>query len=166
MTNRSLILVAILLIVLATACNKERDPCLTLKTAQANIECLHYRDTSRVATDTLLPAALFAAITDNGVRGIRYTTPSAFFAVTLSPISDSCKWIMATDSVSEVYDTLTFAYSRSTKFLSNACGYTTFFSLKRVATTHNNIDSVLVTDPGITNNVNAKNIKIYIRRGL
>jgi hypothetical protein len=159
-----LTMLALVAVVLA-ACNKEREPCLTLKTAQLNINTVQFRDTSRNATDTALRSAVFGALTDRGVQAVRYLSASANFTISLSPGSDTCTWLIATDTTA-TYDTLQFYYARNLKFISNACGYTYFYSVSAVTTTHNSIDSVIITDPAVTNNVNSKNLRIFIRRGI
>ena len=147
------------------SCTQERQPCLTPKIASLNIECVHYpSDTATTVLDTALPKAIFVALTDSGQRAVIYPQ-TANFTISLSPVTDSCQWLMSTDSTTFPFNTLSFYYKRKLQFLSNACGYTYFYSLDSVHFTHGqDIDSILITNSSVTNNVNTKHLKIYIRR--
>ncbi len=147
------------------SCNQERQPCLVPKTASLNIECVHFAaDTATTTIDTALPNAIFGALTNGGLKSVVYTTASALFTISLSPLADSCSWLVLTDSTySTPPDTLNFYYTRQLQFLSNACGYTYFYTLSSATTTHNHIDSVLITNPSVTNNVNTtRQLEIFI----
>jgi hypothetical protein len=158
-------MVALLCCVLALSCTQERQPCLVPKTASLNLRCVHYiSDTNTTVFDTALPRAVFGSITASGNKFVYYPTLSSGFTISLSPDADSCSWLMTTDSLLQPFDTLGFHYQRKLQFLSNACGYTNFYSLSSVTTTHNNIDSVLITNPSVTNDVNTKQLKIFIHR--
>lgn len=147
------------------SCTQERQPCLTPKTASLNLTCVHYlTDTSTTTRDTSLPRAVFGAMTGAVVKTVYYTGSSANFTISLSPVTDSCSWLVTTDSLLHPFDTLSFHYERNLQFLSNACGYAYFYTLNSVKTTHNNIDSVLILNPSVTNDVNTKQLKIFIHR--
>ncbi len=150
-------------------CTQERQPCLTPKTASLNMEFVHYATDSATTTiDTALPMAIFGAITaPDTVKYTLYKSPSANFTISLSPDADSCSWLVFTDSFYVRPDTISFKYQRKLQFLSNACGFTYFYSLSSVQTTHKSIDSVLITNPSVTNNANAtKQLKIYVKTGI
>ena len=158
------ILVVVLCCVFAVSCTQERQPCLVPKTASLNLHCVHFlTDTNTTVLDTALPRAVFGSMTASGDKFVYYTTLSSGFTISLSPVADSCSWLMTTDSLLQPFDTLNFHYQRKLQFLSNACGYTYFYSLSSVNTTHNNIDSVLITNPSVTNDVNTKQLEIFIR---
>lgn len=145
------------------SCTEERQPCLTPKVASLNIRCVHYlSDTAKTTLDTALPRAVLGAVTGSGNRYVYYTTRSANFTLSLSPDADSCTWLFTTDSLLQPLDTLNFYYQRKLQFLSNACGYTYFYALGTVNSTRHNIDSVLITNPSVTNDVNTKQLKIFI----
>lgn len=151
---------------LATACTQERQPCLTPTTASLNVQCVHLlSDTSAQIRDTALPRAILAPITAAGPQWRIYSSPSSLFTLSLSPLADSCQWLFTTDSLNQPLDTLSFSYQRNLQFLSNACGYASFFTLQQVRTTHYNIDSILINNPSVTNDVNTRQLKIYIHPG-
>lgn len=154
----------VLLVCLLFSCTQERQPCLTPKTASCYIEFVHFQnDTIKTPIDTALPYATFTAVTNNGLVGEVYTTATSIFTISLSPLTDTCTWLLKTDSTSLTNDTFQLAYSRQLQFLSNACGYTYFYTLNSFHSTYHNIDSVFITNPSVTNNANAtKQLKIYI----
>ena len=145
------------------ACTQERSPCLTPKIASLSIESLHkLTDTATVFTDTALPAAVFAPITNTkNNTGTIYTLQSTF-TISLSPDSTVCQWLFTTDSLKNPFDTLTFYYQRKLQFISNACGLTYFYNLDSLHTTHNIIDSAHIINASVTNNVNTKHLQIFI----
>ena len=71
-----------------------------------------------------------------------------------------CLTFMTTDSLF-VTDTLTLAYRPIEYFASVECGTMYIFDLQQVTSTHNVIDSVLVTQPHVTN-VEQVNLRIYV----
>lgn len=152
------------------ACTQQRKPCLTPKIAGLTIESMHFTtDTSTVFVDTALVTAEFVPLTNSALVGLLFPQGSAF-TISLSPDTISCKWLFRTDTTIATFDTLTFYYKKQLQFLSNACGYTYFYVLDTVTTTHYSlqtpqyaIDSVHITNPGVTNNANAtKNIQVFI----
>jgi hypothetical protein len=144
------------------ACTEERLPCDTPKIASLNIQTVHHpTDTTTAIVDTALPAAVFGAVTNKGIQDIVYPQ-QANFTISLSPLSDSCQYYFTTDSAYQRVDTLKFYYQRSLYFISNACGFTYFYSLDSVHTTHFNIDSVLILNSSVTNNANITQLQFYI----
>ena len=149
------------------ACTQQRQPCLTPRIASLILQTVHYTtDTATTTNDTAIPAAGFTALPPSDtLRGFIYPTQSQF-TLSLSPDTSSCRWTFTTDSTkyAGIYgtDTLTFFYRRNLQFLSNACGYTYFYTLDSVHTTHTIIDSLHILNTGVTNNVNTKHIQIYI----
>lgn len=159
---------AALAILLLAACTQERQPCLTPKIASLNMRFVHFANDTAVnnfnnALDTALPMAQLVAITGTGLDGKQYTAPAANFTIQLSPVADSCQWMVRADTIStRPYDTMTFYYQRQLTFLSNACGFTNFYALDSVHTTHSSIDSVILLNRSVTNDVNTRQLKIYM----
>lgn len=152
---------------LLPSCTQERQPCLTPKTASLNLHFVHFPVDTAInnnsTQDTALPSAIFGAVTGGNVKEFIYRTPSAYFTISLSSTADSCTWIFKADSAFTTYDTLNFYYRRQLKFLSNACGYTNFYTIDSVHTTNSTgIDSVIITNPSVTNDVNTRQLKIYM----
>ena len=148
------------------ACTQERQPCLTPKKAALIIESIHFaKDTSTIPVDSSLNNSFFAPITTSSTIGTLYAGPASLFSISLSPDSTVCQWEVLSDTAVKTYDTLTFYYKRNLKFLSNACGYTYFYNIDSIHTTHLFIDSVHILNPGVTNVTNKiKHVQIYIRR--
>lgn len=169
--GRIILLLALLSSLTWAACKESVTPtCQEPTTASLFIHCYHYAvDTSTVPTDTVLPYAHFVSL-GVPVRNSQYTAGSSIFAISLSPFADSCKWGIIADSTKlvagiELLDTLTFHYQRQLNFLSNACGYTYFYTLDTVNTTNHNIDSVIITNTGVTLNANGiSQLAVYFHR--
>lgn len=149
------------------ACEKveERDPCLQPRTV--TLKAGAYRpaaDTGTAVVDTTLPFVVFAPI--NGATALAFADASTW-AIPLSPQADSCRYVLFSDTTTGAVapDTLTFRYTRRTQFLSNACGYTYFFTLDTVVSTTNAFDSLrLTTTLDVTNEADAEHIRIYYAR--
>jgi hypothetical protein len=159
----TLILVTLCAILWA-ACTQDRQPCLTPKIASLNIECMHKtNDTATVYTDTALPQTMLVVFTNTVAQRYIYPNQTADFTISLSSIADSCRWGITTDTLNFTnMDTLTFFYKRQLQFLSNACGFTDFYSLDSVHSTRHMIDSFLITNTSVNNNVNTKHLQVYI----
>ena len=143
---------------------EERDPCLQPRTV--SLRAGVYRraaDTGTAVTDTTLRRIILLPI--GGQTGFSFSSTSKF-SLFLSPHADSCRYVLATDTVltPELLDTLTFRYDRRTQFLSNACGYTYFFILDTVLATSNRLDSVRMTNTDVTNDANPEHIRLFYAR--
>jgi hypothetical protein len=101
------------------------------------------------------------------VTGTKYPLGSKQLLAHLSPIVDSCKWVVSPDTVSYVAgitDTITFHYQHQLNFLSNACGYAYFYNLQSVSATHTFIDSATIINASVNTNINTEHVKIYIHK--
>lgn len=152
-------------IIVTCSCTQERLPCLTPKTVTMKVKTVRWVS-STLTIDTVLQTSLWAAVTTNGLKGYSFTGRSSY-GLTLSPVADSSVWLFATDTTAGTpIDTIMLRYERSLTFLSNACGYTTYFNLLSATTTNNSIDSIRILDPSITNNANTNHLQIYIHPNL
>lgn len=160
------------------ACTQQRQPCVdpTIVPLQFGI----YKDSVSIIDTGLQPTILvfedspylsspYVGALDSGkVKFIYHGAASATnkFAIPMSSVADSCKWIVCPDSVSFLnnsFDTFSFYYDRQLQFLSNACGYTYYYNLHQVTSTYHNIDSIIVVNYNVTSNANAENLKVYIK---
>lgn len=150
------------------ACKKEseeedRDPCLQPRTTVLQARTMRRADSGTAVIDTLLPFPLARPLSNlqqqyvyGGVRRI------GRFSLSLDQRADSCRWSLQPDTaVGTLIDTMTFHYKRQLRFLSNACGYTTFYNIRRVSTTTHAIDSIVLQSPSITTDVSVENLRIY-----
>jgi len=155
--------VTLVLLMGVVACKQERGTCLTPKIASLNVVTVRFAsDTSRTATDTVLPNAVWIAQATPTPVATQYGASSAF-TLSLSGVADSCNWLMTTDSLGkQSVDTLRFYYKRSTYFISNACGFGSQFVLDSVRSTRHNIDSIHIQETSVTNNVKPKHLKVFI----
>lgn len=144
------------------ACTQDRQPCLTPKIASMNVRTV--RITSRADTtarDTAMPSSVFIPLTTTGAHGAKYISQSAY-TLSLASVADSCKWAVANDTLGTAFDTISFYYDRQLQFISNACGFAYFYQLKNVSATHHFIDSLRITNPNVTNNVNTSHLQVFI----
>lgn len=75
----------------------------------------------------------------------------------LSAHTDSCSFVI---DVNFAPDTLTMYYSSELNFLSQECGFVNIYDISNIKTTHNNIDSISITNKKVTTEY-GQNIKIY-----
>lgn len=147
------------------SCSTERDICLEPKIVTVHLGCYRIADDNITVIDTLLPNANLLAIKNDSLFGwVVGAKGYNKFSLPLSPKADSCAWIIQPDSSVFAIDTLVFHYKNSVHFLSTACGYTYFYNLDSVSTTKHNIDSVIISSTGITNNANIEHVKVYFHK--
>jgi hypothetical protein len=122
-------------------------------------------DTGIVAVDSALPSARLFSIDNNQLFSQENKNQS--MALWLSPHADSTRYSILPDIDKEFIngfpatDTLTIYYERVLHFISPACGYTYYFNLKNIRATTNSLDSVVIANGAVTNNVNIEHVKIY-----
>jgi hypothetical protein len=147
------------------SCNKDaqRDPCLQPRNVSLRIQAQQRGAADTTATDTTLRGPVFIPI--GGQQILKYSAGTSRPVLYLDPQSDSCTYFMRPDSLSQAGDTLRFRYTRKLQFLSNACGYTYFFSLQSVTATNSAIDSVRINNSVIDNDANSPNhLLLYFRK--
>ncbi len=149
--------------VVAIGCSKEeRDPCLQPRTTVMRVHTYRHADTGTAILDTPLANPVFLPLSGGSVPyyygGQKRISQ---FGLSLSQVADSSRWIIRPDSAFALQDTLTIFYERQLRFLSNACGYTHFYNLSRVSTTHNAIDSAIINRGDVTTDANVLHLKIY-----
>jgi len=160
---RSLLLLMALAgtLLFAQSCTKdEREPCLQPRTTVLRAQTIHPADTGTARPDTVLPNPQLRPLTGLAQQYIFSGKRLSNFTFTLSNVADSSRWILRPDSALALEDTLTFYYQRQLRFLSNACGYTNFYNLDRVATTRHVIDSVFIMRADITTDANVLNLRL------
>jgi len=149
------------------ACSQQRQLCLTPTVASLNIVSMHViSDTGTIFYDTILPAAEFVPL-NNKSDSVGVYPQASTFTISLSPASDTCRWLFRADTTGVLprdytFDTLTFIYTPNLQFLSNACGFTDFYTIDTVLTSHTNIDSLHITDKSVTNDISAMHVQIFI----
>lgn len=144
------------------ACTQERQPCLNPKTAILKMKSVKMASDGKVL-DTAFNAAVFFPMSPLVSTGTYFAKASGF-TLSLSPLSDTCRWRFAPDTAAGVlFDTLTFVYQRQLTFVSNACGYSHFFNLDTVFSTNHTVDSASILNRSVTNNVNTNHVQVFIR---
>ncbi len=158
------VLLAAFGLLLFDACKKddadEREPCLQPQVMVLKAVTRRRADTGTATLDTLLPFPLARPLSGLPKQYVYVPGRTSSFSWPLSQVADSCRWSLQPDSTG-LLDTLTFYYDRQLRFLSNACGYATFYDIRRVTTTNNAIDSVILMERSVTNDVSPVNLRIY-----
>ncbi len=145
------------------ACTQERQPCLTPKIATLLMKSMRPAANGAVV-DTALPAAVLIPLNGGADLVGQFFGRTSNFSLSLSPVADSCRWILLADTASTggLQDTLTFTYSKERTFLSNACGYAYVYQLTNVTSSNNMVDSLKVNNTLVNNNVNTTHVQVYI----
>ncbi len=121
-----------------------------------------------ITTDTPLAMPEFVYIpssaSDSFFRVINTTSTPTYLSTPLNPATDSIQFRFRVDTVSTVFDTITYFYEPVTHFINNACGYTYFYNLKNVKFTTHMFDSVAIIAPSVTGSNGSRNVNLYFKR--
>lgn len=136
------------------ACQTQRDPCLIPTDVNMRVRSMK-KLTDSTSTDSVLVNLNLTAVDNDTLKYLYLGAKniSSFF-VRLSPKTDSCLYLLQPDSSINSLDTIHFYYGRQLKFLSNACGYTYFFTIDSVHFTQHNIDTIRIVNRDVTTDVN------------
>jgi hypothetical protein len=145
------------------ACNASvRNPCLEPTVPKLNVSCYQYNAGSNTFADTLLPNAVFVSLDIDSARYWYYGADRiSKFALVLSPLRDTARWLLQADSGYSQLDTISFIYERKLKFYSNACGYGYDFLLSQVLSSKHNMDSVTIFTKEVSTKAGVENVKIF-----
>lgn len=164
--NFILLLFALVTAVVFAACTKNNDgsgrnPCLEPRRYFVKVQSFKEADTGSTGIAVNLPSPVIGYI----------DTPIAFydgkwsgndFNGPLSGIADSTRWYILPDTNNKAgLDTITFYYERKPVFLSTACGYAIVYSLQRLATTNNSIDSARIEKTEVNGVSDIVHVKIF-----
>lgn len=156
----SVFILLLCVIVTFQSCESIEDPCLEPKTVSLTFKTYVPADTGSAGVLVNLPNAVVGLVDTIGIMadGVEGNT----FTSLLSTIADSARIYVWPDSViTTPIDTITFYYERQLQFISTACGYAYFYSLKDITTTNYNIDSVRIIDTEVNTDANAEHVQIF-----
>jgi predicted nucleic-acid-binding Zn-ribbon protein len=155
------------------ACKPKVQECFVPKSVSANIafgliDTFIELDTANIPitkvriVDTALYFPIFESIEPNVVQNVRFEGlyNSTQMGIFLNPDNDSTQYIFYPNLA--LFDTFKFHYESYPHFISNDCGYTYFYKLKKVSHTTRFIDSVLISNPEVTNSAQRSNVTFYI----
>jgi hypothetical protein len=144
-------------------CNKS-STCLTPKVVALR-GGFYYRDTVNTFKDSVqVNANLYFGTSLNYFINIKNT--SKYF-LSLAQNTDSVTLYFQSDSTStepETIDSLLLHYTREPHFISTACGYETFFNITNISYSTNIIDTIIINQSAVNNDVNKENLKIVIKK--
>jgi hypothetical protein len=145
------------------SCNKS-STCLTPKVVALR-GGFYYRDTVNTFKDSVqVNANLYFGTSLNYFINIKNT--SKYF-LSLAQNADSVTLYFQSDSTStepETIDSLLLHYTREPHFISTACGYETFFNITNISYSTNIIDTIIINQSAVNNDVNKENLKIVIKK--
>ena len=148
---------------LICGCNKS-STCLTPKVVALR-GGFYYRDTVNTFKDSVqVNANLYFGTSLNYFINIKNT--SKYF-LSLAQNTDSVTLYFQSDSTStepETIDSLLLHYTREPHFISTACGYETFFNITNISYSTNIIDTIIINQSAVNNDVNKENLKIVIKK--
>lgn len=161
--GNTIALLLALLVLVAAACETDRQPCLDASVNVVRAGAYRRADTGISFVDTALRAPLFIALNAQSDTNIFVQTSATNkFRFQLSDLSDTTRWVLRPDTtIGTLQDTLTFIYQRQLHFINNSCGYNYYYSLLRVLSTRYLIDSVQLAIPAVTSDASAEHIKIF-----
>ncbi len=186
MIKRYFAILLLSLTLVAGSCTQQRQPCVepilvslrfsTWSTRTVVDSAVQPVTSTRVSFDTILPYPVLGSVNALHDTSYRFISGGSFYLF-LNPNKDTCTWYLKQNSDSTIIDTITFYYTRKLQFLSNACGYTYYYNLTAVPstpnlknniqqnpfdTTRHRIDSIIIENPSVTNDVNVEHMKIFI----
>lgn len=141
------------------SCSQDANTCLQPIDAALRVGAYKYADASH--KDSLLPNPLVKVIGDSIKIWVQNQKNSSKFALTLNPKADSTKYSIQIDATNVSTDTIVLYYSRSLHFVSVACGYTYYFTINKIATTHHDLDSIAINNVSINENATIEHVKLF-----
>lgn len=112
--------------------------------------------------DTILRAAEIQVIGEDST--LRIVSNGNYTGVPFNPAKDTIRYRFRVDTAATLFDTLVFYYDPVVHFVSNNCGYTYYFNLRNVKVTGHAIDSSSLVDINVTNDVQKRNVQLYLKR--
>jgi hypothetical protein len=150
-------------ILMMAACSQS-NTCLTPKTVALRAGFYYHPTDSTSKDSSVLNANIFF-----GNQSLMYKSNlknTNGFSIPLSQVDDSLTIYFQSDSLISLpstIDTIQLAYSRKLHFISTACGYETYYTLQRITTTHQVIDSIAISQAEVSNDVNKQHIRIVLK---
>lgn len=149
-------------LLLFNACTKNTT-CLTPKIVNLK-SGFYYKNSENTIKDTLLNNANIIFGKQNQFF-INFKSANKF-ALPLAQNKDTVTLLFQPDSSNfdiQTIDSIHIYYERNLHYISVACGYETYFTLKKIETTHVQIDTVLLQKALVDNDVNNEHLKIILK---
>jgi Family of unknown function (DUF6452) len=155
MQGRLVICILFFLTMLAfVACTGNR-PCLKYSTVAGTASFKSSKDT--VIRDSTLADVLLIYPTLNAQQQYKSTSRVNFI---LNPSVKETQILLASDTLSEPFDTLRIFTTPSLHFVSKECGYNYFFSIDSLSHTKNRIRKITLTDKAVNDNTGKTHMAI------
>jgi hypothetical protein len=141
------------------SCQTERAPCLQPIEVNLRFGCYQRNDTTPTLSAVVLPNAILNPV-DSPKTWMEYSKNVSALYLTLSPHADSCRWYLQPDSAIALRDTMVFYYQTQLHFISNACGYTFFYTLDSLHITRHFLDTAYININTVSDNANEEHVKL------
>jgi hypothetical protein len=116
-------------------------------------------------SDTALKSPEMTVINPDTIYPSFIAFNSKQLAIPLDPAKDSIQFKFRTDTLSNVYDTITYFYTPVTHFINNGCGYTYYYNLNNVKlNTKNMIDSASIITKTVSDKTTQINVNLYFKK--
>lgn len=149
-------IVLTLVSVVVISCEDYKDCNSPVKTS-LGVGFFHMVDQKEV--DSTLPAlTMFGLGREDSLLADKERVDKVF--VPLDQTRDETSFFLRPDSTRQNGDTILIRYKRNLHFVSSGCGFTTFYQLDTLISTHHIIDSIALVNKKITT-TNATNLKIF-----
>lgn len=158
----TLYIVIFISILVIFACNKNTT-CLTPKIVNLR-SGFYYMNNENTIKDTLLNNSNIIFGKQN--QFFINLKSANKFALPLAQNIDSVTLLFQPDSNNfdiQTIDSIHIHYERDLHYISVACGYETYFTIKKIETTHIQLDTVLIQKSLVDNDVNNEHLKIILK---
>lgn len=161
------IIIVLISVFFTASCEQVRNPCFepTINGMRFQTYQAYEGDTGIVIADSFLPSARLVVLDSNIL--FSQEGRNNLIGIWLSSKADSTRYTLLPDTNKPFIngypatDTITFYYQRKLHFISQACGYTYYYNLYDIKSTTNSLDSIVINNGSVTNDVNVQHVKIY-----
>jgi hypothetical protein len=119
-------------------------------------------DTVPWLRDSFMKTPEMYVLDEDSLSGIVIYGAASLY-VPLDPARDSIRYLFRTDTTATLIDTLTFYYTPVVHFINNSCGYTYYYNLQKVITTHNMLDSAAIVSQLVSGDSKG-NVNFYFKK--
>lgn len=117
--------------------------------------------------DTLFAAPQLQVIGEDSAFLITGAENATAIQALLNPARDSIRYAFGPNATIDTLaytDTITFYYTANVHFISNACGYTYYYTLQQIKSTNHYIDSISLINNSVTQEAQRVHAWIMVKR--
>jgi hypothetical protein len=154
-------LASVTMFVMALSCNNNKV-CLIPDTTSLHIQLSRWNGTAFVDT-FMAQGRVFHGPQGNIMSTWQNTTR---FTLPMPPAYDSLRFLIQADTldiIPEHQEVVTLYFNRNLRFVSGTCGYFTEYTLNKVQYTGYILDTVYITTPKVTTDVNPTHLRFVLK---